>query len=64
MMCDVAHDSDMLLAVKIGVFVVSWSYVIVEMYHLWLAVMTLIVASWGIDVYMIGKLCCSIAQEF
>ena len=64
MMCDVAYDSDMLLAVKIGVFVVSWSYVIVERYHFWLAVMGLIVASWGMDVYTIGKLCCSIAQEF
>ena len=56
MMCGVAHDSDVLIAVKIGVFVVSWYHVIVEMYHFWLAVMTLIVASWGIDVYTIDKL--------
>ena len=51
MICDVAYGSDVLLAVKTGVFVVSGSHglmVIVERYHFWLAVMALTVASWHI----------------
>ena len=36
--------------------------VIVEKYQFWLAVMALIVASWGMDVDTIGKLCYSTAR--